>query len=193
MTAAGWAGWVLRRVVDLGLVVALAAFAVLVVGPHLLGYRTATMLTTSMAPGIDRGDVVVVTPLPVAEVEPGMVITYHIPVGDHRVVSHRVLSADVAPDGSVTVRTRGDANAAADPWTATLAAGDTAWRVRAVLPWIGHAIQVLRTPGLSTALVVGVPGLLAAWVLVGVWRPQEESEPEDLAEDHPVGAVGERV
>jgi signal peptidase len=174
VTAAGWAGWTLRRVVDLALLVALAAFAGLVVGPHVLGYRTATMLTTSMAPGIDRGDVVVDTALPVAEIAPGMVITYHIPVGDQRVVSHRVLSADVGPDGSVTVQTRGDANEAADPWTATFAAGDTAWQVRMVVPGVGHAIRVLRTPVLSTALVVGVPLLLAAWVVVGVWRPVGE-------------------
>ncbi|GHE09389.1 S26 family signal peptidase [Klenkia taihuensis] len=174
MTVARAAGWTARRLVDLVLLGSIAAFAVLVVGPHVLGYRTATMLTTSMAPTIDAGDVVLDTALPVTAVEPGMVITYHIPVGDRRVVSHRVLSAETAPDGSVTVRTRGDANEADDPWTATFAAGDTAWQVRAVVPGAGRVIKVLRTPGLSQALVVGVPVLLAGWVLVAVWRPRPD-------------------
>ena len=53
---------VLRRLAS-GLstaLVALAAvaFLLLAVGPHVLGYRTATMLTGSMAPGINPGDVV---------------------------------------------------------------------------------------------------------------------------------------
>ncbi|SSC23539.1 Hypothetical protein KLENKIAIHU_2138, partial [Klenkia terrae] len=162
---------VLRRLADLVLVLAVLAFAALAVGPHVLGYRTATMLTPSMAPGIEPGDVVVDTALPVAEIEPGMVLTFHIPVGDRRVVSHRVVSADVRPDGSVTITTRGDANDAADPWTATFAAGDTAWRVRAVVPAVGRAIQLLRTPPVSYALVWGAPVLLAGWALAAVWRP----------------------
>ena len=49
---------------------AVAAFAVLAAGPHLLGYRTMTMLTASMAPGIDPGDVVITTPLAVSDVLP---------------------------------------------------------------------------------------------------------------------------
>jgi len=73
---------VLRRLADLVLVLAVLAFAALAVGPHVLGYRTATMLTPSMAPGIEPGDVVGDTALPVAEIEPGMVLTFHIPVGD---------------------------------------------------------------------------------------------------------------
>ncbi|KQS66752.1 S26 family signal peptidase [Modestobacter sp. Leaf380] len=162
---------VARRLVDLALVVAVLAFAALAVGPHVFGYRTVTMLTTSMAPGIAPGDVVVDTALPVADIEPGMVLTYHIPVGDRRVVTHRVVSADVGPDGSVTVQTRGDANDAADPWTATFAAGDTAWQVRATVPEVGHVVQLLRTPVLTEVLVWGAPALAAAWVLLTVWRP----------------------
>ena len=165
--------WTLR----LGMLLAVLVFAGLAVGPHVAGYRTMTMLTASMAPEIDPGDVVVVTPLPISQVEPGMVISYHIPIDDRRLVTHRVLTVDTSPEGAVTVQTKGDANDAPDPWQATLQ-GDTAWQVTAVIPELGHLIHTLRTPVLSQALVYGAPALLAGWLLLTIWTPtrtQDES------------------
>jgi signal peptidase I len=154
------------------------AFAGLAVGPHVFGYRTLTMLTGSMAPAIDPGDVAVVTPLAVSEVTEGMVITYHIPVEDHRLVTHRVVSVEHGPDGSVTVQTKGDANAAVDPWTATLE-GDTAYRVRAVIPELGHVLQALRAPVVSQLLTYGATALVAGWLLLAIWRPTTTQVPND--------------
>jgi signal peptidase I len=165
------AGLAYRWTVRLVVTVAALAFGLLAVGPHVLDYRTMTMLTGSMAPAIDPGDVTIVTPLPVSDITVGMVIAYHIPIDDHHLVSHRVVSVDRAADGSVTVQTKGDANAAIDPWQATLQ-GDTAYQVRAVIPDLGHAIEVLRTPLLSKALVYGAPTLLAGWLLLTIWRPE---------------------
>src|SRR3954452_9768268 len=102
----------LARVV---MVVAVLAFAGLAIGPHVFGYRTMTMLTGSMAPKINPGDVTVVTPLAVSDVTEGMVITYHMPVGDHSVVTHRVVSVQSGPAGTVTVQTKVDANDALEP------------------------------------------------------------------------------
>lgn len=160
------ARWMLRLVVT----VAVLAFGVLAVGPHVLDYRTMTMLTGSMSPAIDPGDVTIVTPLPVDEVAVGMIIAYHIPIDDRHLVSHRVVSVEHGADGQVTVETKGDANEAVDPWHATLQ-GDTAYQVRAVIPEIGNAIEVLRTPVVSQALVYGAPALLAGWLLLSIWRP----------------------
>ena len=82
------APWLVRGLVGL----AVLTFALLAVGPHVLGYRTMTMLTGSMAPEIDPGDVTIVTPIAVSEVTEGMVITYHRPIDDHSLVTHRVVS-----------------------------------------------------------------------------------------------------
>ena len=173
----------LRRVVrglgNLLLLVVVMAFTGLAVGPHVFGYRTMTMLTGSMAPKIEPGDVTVVTPIGVSDVTKGMVITYHIPVGDHSVVTHRVVSVVRGSDGTVTVQTKGDANDAVDPWTATLQ-GDTAYQVRAVLPKVGHLIQLLRTPAVAPVLLYGAPTLLVGWLLLSIWRPTREEE-EDRA------------
>jgi len=156
---------------------AIVAFLGLAVGPHVFGYRTLTMLTGSMSPEIDPGDVVVVTPVATADVAKGMVITYHIPVGNHDLITHRVISVQHGPGGSVTVNTKGDANKAADPWTATLK-GDTAYQVRGVVPAIGNLIRVLRTPGVTDVLLYGAPALLAGWLLLSIWRPAREETQE---------------
>jgi signal peptidase I len=180
--AAHWAGttrrilgrvtpWLVRAILGLALV----AFAVLAVGPHVFGYRTMTMLTSSMAPQIEPGDITIVTPIAVSEVTEGMVISYHIPVADHSVVTHRVVSVESGPAGTVTVQTKGDANEAVDPWTAQLQ-GDTAYQVRAVIPEAGHLIQALRTPTIAPVLLYGAPTLLVGWLLLSIWRPTREEE-----------------
>ncbi|SFK96014.1 signal peptidase I, partial [Geodermatophilus ruber] len=163
--------WSVRALVG----IAVLAFAGLAIGPHVLGYRTMTMLTGSMAPAIDPGDLLITTPLDVADVTEGMIITYHIPIDDRRIVTHRVISVDHAADGTVTVHTKGDANDHADPWTAILL-GDTAYQVQAVIPEAGHLIAALRTPWLSQALVYGAPTLLAGWLLLTIWRPTKDPE-----------------
>jgi signal peptidase len=183
-SAAGFAGtarhyvglvapWLVRGLLGL----AVLTFALLAVGPHVLGYRTMTMLTASMAPEIDPGDVTIVTPVAVSEVTEGMVITYHRPIEDHSLVTHRVISVQTAPDGTVSVQTKGDANQAADPWTATLE-GDTAYQVRAVIPELGHLIQALRAPVVTQALLYGAPALLVGWLLLTIWRPARDEEDE---------------
>src|SRR3954466_8976646 len=165
------APWLVRGIMGL----AVLAFLVLAVGPHLLGYRTLTMLAASMSPEIDPGDVVVVTPIEVSEVTEGMVITYHQPIEDHSVVTHRVVSVRTGADGSVQVRTKGDANTAIDPWTAALE-GDTAYQLRVVIPELGHVIQALRAPVVAPVLLYGAPALLAGWLLLTIWRPTHDDK-----------------
>ena len=169
------APWLVRGIVGLAIV----TFLGLAVGPHVFGYRTLTMLTGSMAPQINPGDVAVVTPIAVTDVTEGMVLTYHEPIAEHALITHRVVSVDTTLDGTVTIQTKGDANDAVDPWTATLS-GDTAYQVRAVIPELGHLIQALRTPGVTQALTYGAPALIVGWLLLSIWRPTREEE-EDQA------------
>ncbi|RBY86933.1 signal peptidase I [Blastococcus sp. TF02A-26] len=181
--------WTVRMLVC----TAVLSFLGLAVGPRVADYRTMTMLTGSMAPTIDPGDVVVSTPLDVEDVEVGMVITYHIPIDDHRVVTHRVIEVDRTADGTVAVRTQGDANDAPDPWTAVLS-GDTAYQVQAVVPEIGNVITLLRESVLSTLFVQLLPIGLGVWMLLAIWRPGREVDDADThtataARTEPPGAT----
>lgn len=141
------------------------AFALLVLGPLTGRYRTLTVLTASMGRTLPPGSAALVVPVPVTDVAVGDVITYAIPVGDHHVVTHRVV--EVIEPG--VVRTRGDANRAADPWVARLE-GSTAWKVRAAVPGVGRAVLALRHPAARLSSVL-VPTLLATLLgLHGIWR-----------------------
>ena len=175
-TGRGIGSRVVSALLTATLVLGLLAFAGIALGPHLLGYRTQTMLTGSMAPEIVPGDVVVSVPKAKEDVAVGDVITYHIPVEDQRVETHRVVEVVRGDDGSVAVRTKGDANDGVDPWLATLE-GDTVWETKVVVPYVGRAIRALRTPvvqdyGLWVALGLGlVLGLSMIWA-----RGEEEDD-----------------
>jgi signal peptidase len=116
-----------------------------------------------------------------------MVISYHIPIDDHRVVTHRVIDVQHTADGTVTVQTKGDANDAPDPWTAVLT-GDTAWQMRAVVPAVGDAITALRDPLVNRVLVYGAPALLAGWMLLAIWRPARDEDEDTDSDTDEAGA-----
>lgn len=172
------------------MVLAVAAVLFFAIGPRFFGYQTATMLTGSMAPGIMPGDVVVTTMQPVGEVAVGDVISYRIPVEDHRVETHRVIEVIRGTDGTTAVRTKGDANESVDPWTATLE-GDYVYEATAVIPEVGNVIRALRTPVVSSILVYGVPAVLVGGLLLMIWsRPKDEDDSLDGAADSAVERPG---
>jgi len=162
LAAVSRAGELLAR-----LALGLALLVLLLLGllPHTGWYRTETVLSGSMRPTFAPGDLVVVTPEPIADVRVGQMISYHIPVADHHVQTHRVIAVE-RRGGQTFVRTKGDANNARDPWLARLN-GTTAWQVRAVVPKAGWGIVWLRSPQVRRLAVFGAPLLLA---LLGLWR-----------------------
>jgi signal peptidase I, archaeal type len=166
------------------LLLAFALLALVLLGllPNLGWYRTETVLSGSMKPYFSSGDIVVVTPEATRDVRVGQVISYHIPVGDHHVQSHRVIEVVRGGDHPL-VRTKGDGNAFPRSWTARLH-GAPAWQVRAVVPKAGWAIVWLRTPAIRRMAIFAVPLLLAILGLLRIWRAPSGSE-QDEAQDAP--------
>ncbi|SKB89358.1 signal peptidase, endoplasmic reticulum-type [Arthrobacter sp. 49Tsu3.1M3] len=164
--AAGAAGSV---VLTLLLVAAALIFVFLAVGPRFLNYQTSTMLTGSMSPGINPGDVVVSVRTPVSELKVGDVITYSIPIDDHRIETHRVASIKRDDAGATSVTTKGDANAGPDPWTAVLSE-DYVYTQAGVVPYLGHGIRALREPIAQSVLLYGASALFVVVVLTAIWR-----------------------
>jgi HPt (histidine-containing phosphotransfer) domain-containing protein len=99
----------------------------------------------------------------------GQIISYQIPVDDHRVVSHRVVKVTRGPSGAVVVQTKGDHNPSADPWTAIITDRQV-WTVRVVVPHLGTVIRTLRGPGLHIAFLYVGPALLTVLLLSEIWR-----------------------
>lgn len=150
------------------LVLAAIVFLFLAIGPRIFGYQTSTMLTGSMAPLINPGDVVVTVPTPVRDIKVGDVITYHIPVEDQRVETHRITEITTTADGGFAVQTKGDANNGIDPWIATLQ-GKTVDKQIATIPYVGNAIRALREPIVMNTLMYGAPAILVLGMLASIW------------------------
>ena len=166
--------------IRLALGAALAVFILLALIPHTGLYRPETVLSGSMKPYFGAGDLVIVTPEPTRDVRVGQVISLHVPTGDHHVQTHRVVAVLRGGEHPV-VRTKGDANNAADPWTARLD-GSTAWRVRLVVPKLGWLIVWLRDPLLRLLAVFLAPALFA---LVVLWRIWADRDDDDGSEEEP--------
>jgi signal peptidase I len=180
-TLRAWGTWGQRALLAL----ALTLFLAIAVLPRLGLYRPVTVLSGSMRPTFSPGDMVIVTPEPVSAVRVGQIISYQVPVGIHQVETHRIVRI-LQGGAHPLIQTRGDANNANDPWTARLE-GNTAWRLRAVVPHLGYLINALRSHTVQVAAIFVVPALLALLMLWEIWGIGEQRE--TLA-DSPAGARG---
>ena len=150
--------------------VALALGALMFV-PMALGYERYVITGDSMGDTIGRGSIVYARAVPVESLRVGDVITYTPPrgAGPGGKVTHRIAWIGRSADGVLAFRTRGDANAAADPWRFELA-GPSQARVVAHVPWAGYGLAALSVRWLRV-LVIGLPAaLIAVAVLAGAWR-----------------------
>jgi signal peptidase I len=158
----------------LWLLVLAAATAALGLGvlPRLGEYRTLTVLSSSMVPTFRPGDIVVVRPEPMRDLRVGQVIAYQVPVGARQVETHRVVKIvrGLGSDHPV-IQTKGDANTGLDPWTAQLE-GTTVWRLEAVIPKAGYAVNALRNRVFHITALLVLPALLALLALRLLWTTE---------------------
>ena len=135
----------IARVISTLVVAAGLLFGALLVLPAALGWQRYVIVSGSMTGTYDRGSLVLDEVVPVDELREGDVITYRPPAGagPAGLVTHRIAEITTDRVGGRAFRTKGDANAAADPWTFTLPKGEQA-RVRAGVPYVGFAARGAR-------------------------------------------------
>lgn len=129
--------------------VLLVAFALLFVAlPKAAGYEWRTVVTGSMRPALQPGDVVLISPS-AGEVGVGDIVAFPDPTGLNRDILHRVASIT---DTGVLV-TKGDANDVVDPWQI-----DSSQVIGAKvleIPRIGFLVEAATTkPGILILLVL---------------------------------------
>jgi signal peptidase len=168
----------LRRTIDVLLLgVALVA---LVAGASifLLHLRLQPVLSGSMRPGIQPGDLAVMRPVSTRELQTGDVIAFYPPHARTHVM-HRLVSIDRDVDGT-WVTTQGDANDAPDPWGRIRLGGDTADRLVAVVPKVGFLpvwARSARGPVLIGAgLLLGLSVIRSARRSLGTARVARPAE-----------------
>jgi signal peptidase I len=153
------------------LCVACLGLAALMILPGLLGYQRYVITSGSMTGTYDRGSVVFDEVVPVADLRVGDVITYTPPQGSgpSGLITHRIVWFGSDQFGRRVLRTKGDANETADPWTFTLD-GRTQARVAFDVPYVGYVLSALAIRQ-ARMIVIGLPALLvAAALLFGLRR-----------------------
>jgi signal peptidase len=135
----------------------LVGFVVLLAISPITGLRFDAILSGSMSPSMNVGDLVVVTPASANSLKVGDVIVFHSPIGDN-LVCHRII-AITQEDGSLVFHTKGDSNEDPDPFT--LQASSIVGKVQFCIPSMGYVVQWLRGPfGLLIIIGLGAAALL---------------------------------
>jgi signal peptidase len=166
----------IRRLIDLLLTVLIVAVGVVAVAVGILVFvanlHFQTVTSGSMRPTISPGDVAVTEAVPVSSLKVGDVIVFVPPASSTEPVMHRIVSL---VNGVIT--TRGDANNVDDPWQVTLS-GTTAYRMVAVVPFLGWLTQLQRPALIVAGLLVGLAILLELRKEVRGRNTKARSEPQ---------------
>lgn len=133
-----------------------------VVVPVLTGLEPVAVTSGSMHPSLEVGDVVLLDAG--ASPAPGTVATFHHPRTPDELVTHRLAGVE---DGSW--RTRGDANASADPWL--VGNEDLIGIGRLAVPLVGLPVVWARAGRVDLLVLTALSVGLLAWS-AGTLRPR---------------------
>ena len=185
-TRANGHGWhIVGRVVSLLVTMALIALVTAVfVAPRLMGGASLTVLTGSMRPTLQPGDVAVVRGIEPSkvcqEIGIGQIVTFMPNPDDASLVTHRVVAKTVGSfdDGTrCRLITQGDANNAADQPVSPV-------QVRAVfmyaVPWLGWVRQWASDNPIP---VFAIAGVAAVGVLIWDRRRPKTTKTDDVDPD----------
>ena len=130
--------------------------------PSLFGYERYVITGGSMSGTFEKGSIAFEKRVPVEDVAIGDVITYLPPAdsGTNHLVTHRVISDTILPNGQRQLQTQGDANPDPDPWTFALT-DDTQPVVRTTVPYAGWIFVALADRE-TRMIAIGVPAALIA-------------------------------
>jgi signal peptidase len=159
----------------LGAVILLATVAVVVVVavPGVVGAESSyVVLSDSMSPTIQAGDVVVVRDVDAATLREGDVVTFQSArEGGPDRVTHRIVEVVEGDDGRA-FRTKGDANEEAD--SGLVVPSQVVGRVWFTLPLVGHLVTFAGTDAGLVAFVIVPSALLVVTELYSLYRDATE-------------------
>src|SRR2546423_9919078 len=142
-----------------------AAYAVLLVA----GYKPVAVYSGSMRPTLGVGSLAVDKVVDAHSVRVGDVITFNDPYVKGRLVTHRVAQI-VRTKHGLAYRTKGDANAARDPWAIQLK--DQVGRVAFDVPIAGYVLYYAHTREVRGGLICIAALLMLLGLLRRIWRPE---------------------
>jgi len=179
----------IRRVLStLLLVVAFCALAFAALQVRSGDWHATPVLSGSMRPGLQPGDVVVTQRVPITDLQVRDVVVFYPPNETTRQTVHRIVRLTVK-GGTTSITTWGDANLVRDPMVSSLK-GTTAYRMVRVVPLAGYPAIWLQNAGRGI-LAIALGAILLVAALVTVLRPDKPTDPpgpqdpDDKPEDKP--------
>ena len=131
-----------------------------------------TVTSGSMRPTASPGDMAITEAVSTSSLRVGDVIVFYPPGDTTEPVMHRIVSIE-----NGAIKTRGDANNVDDAWQVTLT-GTTAYRLVAVVPFLGWLTELQRPALIVAGLLVGLAILLELRKEVRGRRTKARSEPQ---------------
>ncbi len=154
------------------LIIVLAAMAIVLIAPRLLGYQSLAVLSGSMEPGIPVGSIVFTKEAEATQLEVGDVVTYRL--SGNTMVTHRVIENDTVAEQLIM---QGDANETPD--AAPVEYINVVGKVAMHLPLLGYISIYIKTP----LGIAGACGLLVVLILLTflpeVFTPEEKKEEKE--------------
>jgi len=150
------------------LVIVVLAVGLGVSGSALGWWRAETVLSGSMRPGINPGDVEILVSEPVTALHLGQIVAFY-PPHETFTVTHRVVALQRTSTGTY-ITTKGDANDADDPWGRIRILGSHVWVVQAVIPKVGYVTVWARTPIVRLLIALFVVALACGMAIRRIWR-----------------------
>ena len=139
--------------------------------PGVLGVKPAVVLSGSMDPAIQVGDLIFVNDCDPAALKEGDVVCY---LSSGKAITHRIVSIAEGDDGQPRLVTKGDANNAEDRLAVSFDQVQGQWS-GARGPGLGNAILFMQTPAGMILFIVCPLALFFAW---DVWRRRRMDKAE---------------
>jgi signal peptidase I len=162
----------IRSAVLWGLTLLAVAVALLLALGTAAGLKPLVVLTGSMRPAIQPGDLLVVRQMPAGRIERGQIVTFARPGRPGETLTHRVVSVADNGGNRRSVVTRGDANDRGERWT--IAGDGTVGRYLFKLPDVGRLANAVATPTGRTVAIWLLAAALIAQILWTLWRPRRD-------------------
>ena len=140
------------------------------------------VISGSMEPGIQTGDLLIDTKVRTADLEIGDVVSLPSDL-THKLVSHRIVQIERADDGPAgtgwKIYMKGDANKFED--IAPYYVGDEVWTPTVQLPHMGFVVSKMMNPGFSLPIVLALVALLGFSLLSE--EPASDTDEDENEDD----------
>lgn len=164
-------GKILSLLLPIALIVALLLFG----APRLFGVKMFNVISGSMRPTYEIGDLVYAVPTKAEKIKDGDVITFVL--GESlKVATHRVVKADIE---NQQYYTKGDANSNEDG--APVLYQNVVGVVRFSLPKVGGVLEYAGTPTGRIISITALIALIFLTMILNIGAGSDEAEPEEAS------------